>query len=201
MSSLHRWLDQEAPGALQAILLDRDGVINYEREDYVKCWEEFVFLPGVLPTLGRLATLPAPILVVSNQSAIGRGLVSRPVVDEIHRRAGEVVAAAGGRIDAFFICPHHPADQCECRKPKPGLLWQAADAYTLDLGHCIFVGDAVTDFQAAQRAGCPSILVETGRQGPLLRSRLAGIPGVTIVADLAAASALIMGVSAPARAR
>lgn len=177
---------------MQAILLDRDGVINCERADYVKCWEEFVFLPGSLAALTRLATLPAPILVLSNQSAIGRGLVSRDVIDEIHRRAGEIITAAGGRVDAFFVCPHHPQEQCECRKPRPGLLWQAAKAYSLALDQCVFIGDAITDFQAAQCAGCRSILVETGRQGPLLRQTLVGANGVTIVADLAAAATLIL---------
>lgn len=177
---------------MQAILLDRDGVINCERADYVKCWDEFVFLPGALAALGRLAALPVPILVISNQSAIGRGLVSRHDIDEIHRRSGEIITAAGGRVDAFFICPHHPQDQCECRKPRPGLLWQAANAYALALDQCVFIGDAITDFQAAQSAGCRSILVETGRQGSILRQTLAGVPGVTIVADLMAAATLML---------
>jgi D-glycero-D-manno-heptose 1,7-bisphosphate phosphatase len=178
--------------AVQAILLDRDGVINQERADYVKCWDEFCFLPGVLRALARVAIVPVPILVISNQSAIGRSLVSWQTVNEIHRRAQAAIEVAGGRIDAFFICPHHPNDHCECRKPKPGLLGQAARAYGLDLGRCVFIGDAVTDFQAAQSAGCPSILVETGRQGPILHKKLEGIKEVTIVADLTAAVSLIV---------
>lgn len=193
MSNHQPSLYQNRRSAFQAILLDRDGVINRERADYVKCWDEFEFLPGVLPTLRRLAVLKTPILVISNQSAIGRGVVDRSCVDEIHRRAGVAVEAAGGRIDAFFVCPHRPDEGCECRKPKPGLLRQAAATYTLDLCRCIFIGDAITDFQAAQAAGCLSILVETGRQGPMLRKALAGIPGATVVTDLAAAVALIVG--------
>lgn len=180
-----------AGNQLQAILLDRDGVLNYERPDYVKCWEEFKFLPDVLETLPRLAALKIPVLVISNQSAIGRGLVTQQVVDAIHQRAGAEIAAAGGRIDDFFVCPHHPDDHCACRKPKPGLLWAAASAYALDLHRCIFIGDAVTDFQAALAAHCPSILVETGRQGPLLRTRLKHHPGVRIVPNIVAALTLI----------
>lgn len=193
MSAHQRSLDQGSRLAFQAILLDRDGVINRERADYVKGWEEFEFLPGVLQTLARLAALKVPILVISNQSAIGRGVVDRLCVDEIHRRAGAVIEAAGGRIDAFFVCPHRPDEGCECRKPKPGLLRQAAATYALDLRQCVFIGDAITDFQAAQTAGCSSILVETGRQGSMLRTALEGVPGAKIVADLAAAVTLIVG--------
>ncbi|HMN31307.1 MAG TPA: HAD-IIIA family hydrolase, partial [Caldilineaceae bacterium] len=95
--------------SIQAIFLDRDGVINRERSDYVKAWSEFEFLPGVLTALSQLAQLGVPILVISNQSAIGRGLASPAIVDEIHQRARAIIEGAGGRIDAFFVCPHHPA--------------------------------------------------------------------------------------------
>jgi D-glycero-D-manno-heptose 1,7-bisphosphate phosphatase len=179
---------QRTPG----IFLDRDGVINRERADYVKTWDEFEFLPGVLPTLRRLAALPLPILVISNQSVIGRGLVRAEAVAEIHQRALAYIQAAGGRIDAFFVCPHHPDDGCACRKPKPGLLQQAVDAYALDIHRSIFVGDAVSDFQAAQAIGCRSILVESGRQGGQLRTLLGANRAATIVADLTTAAALII---------
>jgi D-glycero-D-manno-heptose 1,7-bisphosphate phosphatase len=177
---------------MQAILLDRDGVINRERADYVKSWAEFEFLPGALPALCQLATLSIPILVVSNQSAIGRGLVSWAEVAQIHRRAAVWIAQAGGRIDDFFVCPHRPDEDCACRKPRPGLLQQAAAAYGLDLTDCLFVGDSVTDVQAAQAVGCPTILVQTGRQGAQLRTRFGGAGAPPLVADLAAAVALIV---------
>ena len=177
---------------LQAIFLDRDGVINRERADYVKSWEEMELLPGVLPALGRLARLPAPICVISNQSAIGRGIVTEQVVTEMHERLRDTIAAHGGRIDAFFVCPHRPEDGCHCRKPKPGLLLQAADRYDVDLAHCVFIGDSSTDFLAAESAGCPFIGVESGRQGPQLRNLLHDAEQAQIVADLAAATDLVI---------
>jgi D-glycero-D-manno-heptose 1,7-bisphosphate phosphatase len=177
----------------QAILLDRDGVINRERADYVKSWGEFEVLPGALPALSRLSSLHVPILVLTNQSAIGRGLVSLATVDAIHARLQWLVHAAGGRIDAFYICPHHPVDGCACRKPKPGLLLQAAAEFNLDLTACIFVGDSYTDYQAAQAAGCDTILVQSGRQGSQLPALLANHPPVPLVPDLVAAVLMILG--------
>ena len=176
----------------QAVMLDRDGVINRERADYVKCWREFEFLPGALSALARLADLPKPIVVISNQSAIGRGLVNQDTVDAVHRHMKSIVEICGGRIDTFYVCPHHPDDRCRCRKPEPGLLLQAARDYNLDLSECVFVGDTPTDFQAAEAVGCQSILVSTGRQGPRLRSMYAGSMDVTIVQDLSAAVSLIL---------
>ena len=153
---------------MQAILLDRDGVINAERADYVKEWREFNFLPGVLQALQRLAVLDIPIGVITNQSAIGRGIIQHATVTEIHRALAQAVKNAGGRIDAFFVCPHHPADGCLCRKPKPGLLLQAAKQFGFALEEALFIGDSVTDFEAAYAAGCQSILVRSGRQGASL---------------------------------
>lgn len=153
----------------RGILLDRDGVLNQERADYVKSWAEFVWLPGVLPALQRLAQLDVPILVITNQSVIGRGIVPQATIEAIHQQVRQEALAAGGRIDAFFMCPHHPDDHCYCRKPQPGLLLQAAAQYGLSLADSIFIGDAISDYQAAKAAGCQSILVESGRQGATLR--------------------------------
>ncbi len=177
---------------IEAILLDRDGVINRERADYVKCWEEFEVLPGSIAAVARLANIGCPVLVISNQSAIGRGIVSADIVDSIHEQLQRMVEAQGGRIDAFYVCPHRPEDECGCRKPKPGLLLQASSDYGLDMQNCIFVGDAVTDRQAAIAAGCGSILVETGRQGAQIAemSRLDG--DVFALPDLAAAVSAIL---------
>lgn len=182
------------PSYQRAFLLDRDGVINYERSDYVKSWAEFAFLPGVLSALQQLATVGAPILIISNQSAIGRGLVSQAAVDALHHQMRQMVIAAGGRIDGFFLCPHHPEANCDCRKPKPGLLLQAATAFGLALPECTFIGDAVTDWQAAQAADCQSILVESGRQGPHLRTLFAGQRMPPIVPNLADAVTRLLSV-------
>lgn len=175
-----------------AVLLDRDGVINQERADYVKSWLEFQFLPGVLSALSRLATLPIPIVVITNQSAIGRGLIAPETVTTIHAQLSKAVATAGGRLDGFFICPHHPATGCACRKPKPGLLLQAAQHFGFKLAQAVFIGDAVTDFEAAQAAGCQAILVRSGRQGATLDAYFTGASAPPIVADLAAAVELLL---------
>jgi D-glycero-D-manno-heptose 1,7-bisphosphate phosphatase len=153
---------------LQAVFLDRDGTLNRERADYVKSWREFEWLPGALDALAVLASLDVPVLVVTNQSALGRGILDPSALHAIHAQARAEALAAGGRMDDFLICPHAPADGCTCRKPKPGLLLQAAARYNLDLQSCVFVGDSLTDMQAAEAAGCGWLLVRTGRQGTTL---------------------------------
>jgi D-glycero-D-manno-heptose 1,7-bisphosphate phosphatase len=169
---------------VDAVFLDRDGVINCERRDYVKSRQEFELLPGVLDALAILADLIHPVLVISNQSAVGRGLLTMDILNEIHSELRRSVETHGGRIDAFYVCPHHPDDGCSCRKPQPGLLLQAARDFELDLGNCIFVGDSVTDYQAASAAGCRSVMVRTGRQGQELDHTVGDAYGVPIVRDL-----------------
>jgi D-glycero-D-manno-heptose 1,7-bisphosphate phosphatase len=145
-----------------AIFLDRDGVINQNRSDYVKSWEEFEFLPGVLEALRRLAASPYAVVIVSNQSCIGRGLATKESVDAIHFRMLQVIRRAGGRVDAIYYCPHHPNDCCECRKPRPGLLIRAADDLNLDLARSWCVGNNQTDLEAALAAGVEPVLVLSG---------------------------------------
>lgn len=178
----------------QAILLDRDGVINRQAgqtKRYVTTWEEFEFLPGVLPALRTLATLQRPIIILTNQSPLGRGIMSVEQLIAIHQRMKTEIVAAGGRIDSIFFCPHHPNDGCTCRKPRPGLLHQAAEHFNLNLQHCCFVGDSWTDFQAAKAAGSHAIMVRSGQQGSQLPTLLRDEPNVPLVADLAAAVPII----------
>lgn len=145
-----------------AVFLDRDGVINVDRQDYVRSWDQFAFERGALEALGELARGPAPIVVVTNQACVGKGLVSPETLADVHRRMREAVAAAGGRLDAVYCCTHAPADGCACRKPRPGLLLTAAEELGLDLGASWFVGDSARDLQAAAAAGVRSVLVLTG---------------------------------------
>jgi len=150
-------------GVRRAIFLDRDGVINENRPDYVKSLAEFVFLPGALEALRLLAGVGMPIVVVSNQSAINRGLVSHATVDAITQAMQRQVEMAGGRIDAVFYCPHRPDEGCTCRKPKTGLFHQAARRLDLQLAGSYVVGDALSDIQAALSIGAHPLLVLTGR--------------------------------------
>lgn len=146
----------------RAVFIDRDGVICRNRDDYVKSWEEFVFLPGALEALARLACLDLYIVVITNQSAINRGIVSAEVVQDINARMVRAIEAAGGRIDQVMYCPHRPDEQCNCRKPQPGLLLIAANDLGVDLSQSYLVGDAETDVQAARAVGCRRYLVLTG---------------------------------------
>lgn len=146
-----------------AILLDRDGVINVNRHDHVKSWDEFEFLPGVLPALVALAEFQIPIAIVSNQAVVHRGLVAEETLEDIHARMLDAVRAAGGRIDSVHYCPHDARERCGCRKPQPGLLLDAARKHRFDLRESVFVGDATSDILAGKRAHCRTILVLTGR--------------------------------------
>jgi D-glycero-D-manno-heptose 1,7-bisphosphate phosphatase len=170
---------------LTAVFLDRDGVINENRADYVKSWEEFVFLPNVFEPLRQLAQNGLLTIVVTNQSAINRGLISREMVETIHRQMCEVVSRNGGRIDAVLTCPHRPDENCCCRKPEPGLLLQAAERFDLDLARSYLIGDAFCDIAAGLAVGCRSILVLTGlgREG-LVRLKAHGYDGYRVAPDL-----------------
>lgn len=147
-----------------AVFLDRDGVIIENRAAYVRSWSEVTFLPGALQALVQLSQSAHAIVIVTNQSVIGRGLIPGSQILDINRRIVGVIRDAGARIDGVYICPHAPDDNCECRKPKPGLLTQAAEELDLDLSRSYMVGDALTDLIAAERAGLLGrFLVLSGR--------------------------------------
>jgi D-glycero-D-manno-heptose 1,7-bisphosphate phosphatase len=147
-----------------ALFLDRDGVIIQNRPDYVRSWADVDIYPEALQALAAFSEQPYQIIIVTNQSAIGRGLLSLAEAEAINNRLVEVIEAAGGRVDAVFMCPHAPEANCDCRKPKPGLLLQAAEATSLDRGRSLMIGDALSDLRAGRSAGVGrSILVRTGR--------------------------------------
>jgi D-glycero-D-manno-heptose 1,7-bisphosphate phosphatase len=146
-----------------AVFLDRDGVINANRADHVLTWDQFNFLPGALKALALLHSASLPVIVVTNQSTVGKGLMNASVLDDIHARMCAMVAAAGGSILDILYCPHEASADCSCRKPKPGLLQQAAARHGVDLTQSFYVGDALTDLMAGHAAGCRTVLVTTGR--------------------------------------
>jgi len=177
-----------------AIFLDRDGVINRNRADHVKTWAEFEFLPGVLDALRRLAQLEWPVVVISNQAVIGRGIVTQQTIDEINVHMSNIVQSVGGRIDRVFCCPHRPEENCTCRKPQPGLLFKAAEQMKLDLTRSFFVGDAESDVQAAKAVGCRPVLVKTGRGiGQMALLRQDHVMGYYLADDLSDAAQWILG--------
>lgn len=176
-----------------AIFLDRDGVIVENRADYVKSISEIQILPGALAALARAAQLEARLVVVSNQSAIGRGLLTEAGLQAITAHLQAAITAAGGRIDGWYFCPHRPDAGCHCRKPKPGMLLDAAADLGLDLPASVIIGDAMSDLLAGQAAGAQAILVRTGRgQSQVPELGAAGLAAVPVVADLAAALEQLM---------
>jgi D-glycero-D-manno-heptose 1,7-bisphosphate phosphatase len=144
-----------------AILLDRDGVLNCKRPkgEYVRNWEEFTWLPGVAEALRLLRDAGFRVIVISNQAGVARRAMTEEDVLEIHRRMVRETSQGGGRIDAVYYCPHHWEDNCECRKPKPGMLFQAQRDFNLDLSRTLFIGDDERDAEAAAAAGSLSMLV------------------------------------------
>ncbi len=149
------------------IFLDRDGVINRKRPegDYVKRWEEFEFLPGVLEAIPKLNEVARRVIVVTNQRGVARGRMTEEALQEIHRKMLEAITAAGGRIDAVYHCPHEEGT-CECRKPRIGLFLQAKrDFPDIDFREAVVVGDSPTDLEAAQRLGCGGVLVVERKDG------------------------------------
>ncbi len=147
----------------RAVFVDRDGVICRNRTDHVKSWEEFVFLPGAVEAMVRLSHANIPIIIITNQAVINRGIIPAEVVKDINARMVQVIEAAGGRIDDVLYCPHRPDEQCDCRKPRPGMLLMAAKRWGVDLDQSYLIGDAETDMPAAQAMGCRRYLVLTGR--------------------------------------
>ena len=172
----------------RAVFLDRDGVICRNRSDHVKSWDEFVFVPGALQAIARLAEAGLSVVVVTNQAIINRRMVSVDVVEDIHARMERAIESAGGNVDRVLYCPHRPDEHCACRKPEPGMLFAAAKEMGLDLGQSYLIGDAETDMRAGRRAGCRCFLVLTGRgTRQLVRCWLHGERDFAVVPNLGGA--------------
>jgi D-glycero-D-manno-heptose 1,7-bisphosphate phosphatase len=147
-----------------ALFLDRDGVFIENRANYVRRWEDVEFFPQALDALAHIREIPYKIIVVTNQSAVGRGIISLETAVALNNRILEVVRQANGRIDASYLCPAKPGSNDPFRKPRPGMLRQAAKEHNLDLSQSFMIGDALTDIQAGQAAGVKhTILLLTGR--------------------------------------
>jgi D-glycero-D-manno-heptose 1,7-bisphosphate phosphatase len=148
---------------LPAIFLDRDGVIIENRPAYVRSLADVEFFPQALRALARISEKPYRIAVITNQAGVGKGIIPLAVAEQINRHIVEQVEKAGGRIDGVFLCPHSPGAGCSCRKPQPGLFWQAAQELEIDLSRSIMIGDTVNDLRAGQNAGVGELaLVRTG---------------------------------------
>jgi D-glycero-D-manno-heptose 1,7-bisphosphate phosphatase len=148
---------------LKIVFLDRDGVINRDRSDYVKGWPEFEFLPGSLDALRLLTENDYHVIIITNQSVINRKMVTEEELRDIHRKMEDGVIGHGGRIKAVYYCPHVPEDGCSCRKPETGLIERAKADHRVDLSETCLIGDSLKDIQCARLAGCGKVvLVRTG---------------------------------------
>lgn len=146
----------------KAVFLDRDGVINRKAPegDYIKSWDEFEFLPGVKEAIKKLNERGFLVIIVSNQRGIAKGVMTENDLKEIHSRMKSELKSVGAKVDDIYYCPHDVGDNCNCRKPKPGLLLKAAKEWDIELSRSWMIGDQAPDIEAGKRAGCKTILIK-----------------------------------------
>lgn len=175
---------------VRLIILDRDGTINEDRDDYVKSPDEWVPLPGALEAIARLNHAGWHTVVATNQSGLGRGTFDMATLNAMHAKMNHLLAKQGGRIDAVFFCPHAPDESCHCRKPLPGLFEQIGERFGVSLRDVPVVGDTLRDLQAGASVGCEPHLVRTGKGARMSDEEIdalcAQVPGTFVHADLAA---------------
>jgi D-glycero-D-manno-heptose 1,7-bisphosphate phosphatase len=183
---------------MKLVVLDRDGTLNQEPEEFIRSPEEWVPLPGALEAVARLNQGGWRVVLATNQSGLGRGLFDMATLNAVHARMHKLLAGAGGRVDGVFFCPHAPEDGCECRKPGPALFHQIARRMGVPPHHTVAIGDSVRDAQAAVAAGCEPHLVLTGQSSGLSPEALPpGFPpGTRVHTDLAAAVDVLLARSA-----
>lgn len=166
---------------MKLAILDRDGVINHDSAAYIKSPAEWQPIDGSIDAIARLSRAGWRVVVATNQSGVARGLFSTDTLNAIHAKLRREVAQAGGHIDAIFVCPHGPDDNCSCRKPLPGLFHEIGRRYDTNLANVPAVGDSLRDLQAAAAAGCSTWLVRTGNGPKALAS--GQLPANTQVRD------------------
>lgn len=147
---------------MKLIILDRDGVINQDSPDFIKSPEEWIPIDGSLEAIGRLSQAGYEVVILTNQSGVGRGLIKADMLAQIHVRMTDYIQQHGGKIQIILYCPHHPDDDCDCRKPKTGLYQELTDRLNVNLMNCYSVGDSMRDLLAAKSAGALPVLVKTG---------------------------------------
>lgn len=170
---------------MKLIILDRDGVINEDSDDYIKSPDEFIPIPGSLEAIARLSQAGWRIAVATNQSGIARGYYDLATLQRIHDKLHRQLSQLGGQIEAIFFCPHGPDDNCTCRKPKPGLFQDIEARLQVSLKGVPTVGDSLRDLEAAQAVGARPILVRTGK-GERTIAKGKGLDGIPVYPDLAA---------------
>lgn len=178
---------------MKAVFLDRDGVINVNRSDFVKSVEDCELLEGACEAIADLSRAGWPVFIISNQACVGRGHLAEETLNEITEHILMHIEQAGGKISNVYYCKHHPDDGCDCRKPLPGLLHQAIADHTINVKESWMVGDTYTDIIAGQKAGSKTILVLSGRgEKEIVRCHEHNVLPDYIVPDLKTATLTIL---------
>jgi len=167
-----------------AVILDRDGVINHDSENYIKSLDEFKLIPSSVQAIADLHQAGWPVFIVTNQSGLERGLYDEAVLASMHAKLYHAVQDLGGDIQAIYYCPHHPKTECECRKPKPGLFQQLALEYQVDLKESYYVGDKASDVEVAITVSAQPVLVTTGKGQKFIQHDLVVENAVPIYTEL-----------------
>ena len=176
---------------MKLIILDRDGVINYDSDQFIKSPDEWKPIPGSLEAIAQLNQAGYTVVVATNQSGVGRGLFDMATLNAIHAKMHKAVAQVGGRIDAIFFCPHTADNDCQCRKPRSGMIEEIAARYNMDLSGVPAIGDSLRDLEATARLGAQPYLVLTGK-GQKTQAK-GGLPeGTQTFSDLAAVVATLV---------
>ena len=155
---------------MKLIILDRDGVINQDSDNFIKSADEWIPLPGSLEAISQLNNHGYKVAVATNQSGIARGLFSETTLNQMHSKMSDLLKPLNGRVDAIFYCPHGPDDNCECRKPKPGLYQKIAEHFNTSLKGVTVIGDSFRDLEAALSVDAKPVLVKTGKGSKTLSS-------------------------------
>jgi D-glycero-D-manno-heptose 1,7-bisphosphate phosphatase len=166
------------------IVLDRDGVVNQDSDDYIKTADEFVPIPGSIAAIAALSRGGYRVVIATNQSGVGRGLFSQAILRDIHLKLIRAVEAAEGELAAIYVCPHHPEEKCDCRKPRAGLLRRLAQDFEIEPSGLTVVGDSSRDLAAARRVGARRILVRTGNGRATEATLDRGALGLEVFDDL-----------------
>jgi D-glycero-D-manno-heptose 1,7-bisphosphate phosphatase len=178
---------------MKLIILDRDGVINLDSDDYIKSVDEFIFLPGSIEAIARLNQAGYRVAIATNQSGIARGFFDLDTLNAMHEKLRSELAIHGGAIDIIAYCPHGPEDGCDCRKPKPGMYRAISKRLDTPLLGIPIIGDSLRDLQAAQQVGASPILVKTGK-GERTLEKGEGLEGIPVYDNLAAAVSFLLDI-------
>jgi D-glycero-D-manno-heptose 1,7-bisphosphate phosphatase len=168
---------------MKLIILDRDGVINEDSDEYIKSAEEWIPIPGSMEAIARLNRGGYRVVIATNQSGISRGLFDLETLSAMHKKMHDLANTAGAHIEGIFFCPHGPDDKCNCRKPKPGLFQEIQARTGFHLDHVPCVGDSLRDLQAGVSMGCAPFLVKTGKGKKTLETNKDDLPKGTLIFD------------------